>query len=254
MRRGLFLLLLVVLIGSCLPRSTGLEQPTVKETPQGDGNSNKVVGNPLVITEDPCGLSAQCEPQVLPPSPKETENTPDTSNQTSTGGNTPLVIDTPELTDDTRLDAVKLSAECMHCLHPLGSYEVELRCEVRGCSDGFNFVTSTNRPRSSYRQALCGGSGKTASDLMSLKLVCQFTQKKRFWPDYKKATELRLSKSIVKAQSLCVVTADSLVPSGSDIVAEETLRPEPKIERSNCNHSSMWIKKQKHKLSLSFSW
>ena len=61
-----------------------------------------------------------------------------------------------------------------------------------------------------------------------------------------------MSKATVEAQHLCVVTVDSLVPSVGNIVPEESLVPEPKIEQTNCNHSSMWNKQ--HKLSLSFSW
>ena len=247
------LLLLVVSLSSCKRRPSGLEQPTTEETPQGSGSSG--TGNPLVITEDHCAL-VPCEPHIQPspnfPLPEATQDPNNTTNQGDTGGNTPLVVDTPELSDSKGLDSVMLKAECMNCLHPLGNKEVELSCKVKGCADGFNFVISTNRPQRSYRRALCGSSSKTVSDLSGLTLFCEFRKRARFWFDYKKNTEVSLSKAMVEAQHLCVVTADSFAPSGGDDMLAENLRPEPKIERSNCNHSSMWRKQ--HKLALSFSW
>ena len=249
------LLLLLCLSCACLPRPSAIEQPMREEPPQGRGDSGKVVGNPLVVTEEPCMLNPSgCEPLILP-APNQAENPPSTNNQTNPdnpGGNTPLIADTPELSDDMGLDAVRLKAECENCLHPSVSNEVELHCEVVGCSGSFNFVTSTSRPQRNYTQALCGSSGKTMRDLMSLKLVCQFRQTRTWWWDYKRDAEINLSKALVEAQHLCVVTADSLVPSGGGDVFEKALQPEPTIEQINCNHSSMWS--SDHKLSLSFSW
>ena len=253
----LLLLCLSLACAACLPRPGGIEQPTGEETPQGSG-SGKVRGNPFVLT-DTCMKPSDCERPLPntgqtenPPNPTDPNNTNNQTNTGNTGNGKPLVAEIPELSDDIGLDTVMLKAECDKCLHPLGNSEVELHCEVTGCSGSVNFVTSTSRPQRNYRRALCGSSGKTVGDLTSLKLVCQFRKKNRWWWDYKKDTEINLSKAIVKAQHLCVVTADSLVRSGDNVVTEESLSPKPKIEQANCNHSSMWNKQ--HKLSISFSW
>ena len=254
MMRGLLYLLLCVALSSCLKQPAGIEPPPEEGTPPGlDGLAG--TDNPPLVIEDSCMLNpGDCfspEPEPTPTnnagSNTDDTATNDNTDNTHTGGGS-LIVETPAFGDSTALSSIVLTALCDNCLYPVGNDATELQCEIsQGCSDGFAFVTRTTALRHEHQQVLCsrGGASKVR-DLVGVQLKCTFTQKKRRWFDHKSSDELTLSKAIVTAQHLCVVTEEIVH------VSPDNPFPEVGIVTKSCNDSSLSGKK--HKLALTFSW
>ena len=244
--RCLLYLLLCVALSSCMKRSTGIKpQPEGGTPPAPDGSAG--TGNPPLIFDPGKPVMPLTEERERRDATEATEST-EKPQDTSTGGGK-LVVNTPAISDTTQLNAVVLTASCNNCLHPIKNDATELKCEIKGCRNGWTYVARSTAPQHQHAQPLCGSDDKTVADLSSLRLKCEFKHKKQWNFDYKHSDEFTLSKAIITSPHLCVITEDPLLFQ-PDKHRPGVTRPEVKIWSRNCDDHSLSDKK--HKLALSF--
>lgn len=256
MRYLLYSLLCVVLV-ACLKRPAGIERPVVDETlneQDGSGNLPLVLDPTLTVepvVDDPCVAFGQgCDNTTT--EPNSTDNTGDgadnnTDNNTNddTDGDGSLTVPIPELKNSTLLSSVMLKATCNNCVFPFEKDLSELQCAIsKGCSGGFSFTARSTSTTREDEQALCDSSSLKVGNLSNLELKCTFHRHRKWLPDYKKNGKIKLSKAIIAAQHLCVVTEDRLLMSSHNPL------PMVYIIKESCDN----LTHKRHKLALTFSW
>lgn len=251
MRYLLSFLLCVVLV-ACLKRPAGIERPVVDETlNEQDGSGNLPLILDPTLTIDPiiqpaCTTGLDCDEITTETNPTEnTEDETDNNTDNNTDGNGSLTVPLPELKNSTLLSSVMLKATCNNCIFPFEKDLSELQCAIsKGCSGGFSFTVRSTSTTREDEQALCGSSSLKVGNLSDLELKCTFQRHRKWLPDYKKNSKIKLNKAIIAAQHLCVVTEDRL------LISTHNPLPMVYITKESCDN----LTHKRHKLALTFSW
>ncbi len=241
------------ILSSCLQSSRGIEEPDADGTPTPTHTDVPLVvgvgaGNTGMSYEEspPPSDSERSDPDA---DPTDNSDTDGITHDSGTEGGT-LTVQPPALRDERALSDINVHAQCHACLYT-GGAAVELSCEIKGCSAGFTFVKNLTVSGNTDYRSLCGSGDKTVRDLGEIKLKCTFKRPRGWWFDYQHSAELRVSKGIVRAQHLCVVTEEDplFLNLGSD---KDSARPEVTISPKDCNDRE--LRGKDHRLALTFTW